>query len=282
MYHSKATRKSEVHFFSSDMKSTTEAKRKREDDLRGAIDKHELFLLFQPRICLNSGLITGFEALMRWRHPALGVLLPPSFLAEAEENGLIIPTGNCVLELACRVLQSLRDLGFAKLPVAVNASYREFARPHYVEHIADALARHGVAPASLELELREEALNANHHLGLDVMSQLRELGVLRTVDAFGDGMSDVNYLQRLPLTHVKMARNVVQAISAENSGGAVAKILIDLGHNLGVPVIAKGVETRSQVGFLKAHRCDQMQGVFFSEPIGAESLQDLLVAAPAA
>ncbi|NHZ89121.1 EAL domain-containing protein [Massilia sp. CCM 8733] len=282
MYHAKAANTGEVHFFSSDMKSTTQAKQKLEDGMRGALERHELFLLYQPQICLRSGRIQGLEALLRWRHPELGVLAPASFLPEAEETGMIVAIGDYVLEEACLFMQRMGSAGFAPLPVAVNASGREFSQPHYAEHIAAILAAHKIAPSQLELELREESLNINPHLSVEVVSQLRDLGVLRSLDAFGDSSSNLNFLQKLPLTHVKLAKMAVHQITADARSGAVAKALIDVGHDLGARVIAKGVETRVQMEFLRANLCDELQGTYFSAPLAEHALHDMLVAAPAA
>ncbi|NHZ37374.1 bifunctional diguanylate cyclase/phosphodiesterase [Massilia rubra] len=282
MYHAKAARTGEVHFFSADMKSTTQAKQKLEDAMRGALERHEMFLLYQPQICLRRGHILGLEALLRWRHPELGVLAPASFLPEAEESGMIVAIGDYVLDEACLFMQRMGSAGFAPLPVAVNASVREFSQPHYAEHIAGILATHKIAPSQLELELREESLNANAHLSVEVVSQLRDLGVLRSLDAFGDASTNLNFLQKLPLTHVKLAKVAVHQITADARSGAMAKALIDVGHDLGARVIAKGVETRLQMEFLRANHCDELQGTYFSAPLAEHALHAMLVAAPAA
>ena len=276
MYHAKVSKTGEAHFFSPDMKSTTDAKQKLEDDLRGAIDRDELFLLFQPKICLRTGRVAGLEALLRWRHPEQGILAPPSFLPEAEENGVVIQIGEYVLEQVCHFIRRMCDAHMAQLPIAVNVSYREFSRQDFVQSVACMLSRCKLAPDSLELELREDGLNANQHLAVDVVSQLRELGVRRSIDAFGDGMSDLNFLQKLPLTHVKLAKVAVHQISAQARSGVVAKALIDVGHDLGVQVIAKGVESQVQVEFLKLNGCDEMQGVYFSEPLPETAVHGLL------
>lgn len=280
MYQAKSTKKTGVHFFSPEMKSSTEAKQKLEGDMRVALDNEELFLLYQPKVCVTSGRIRGLEALLRWRHPELGVLLPGAFLAEAEENGMIIPFGNFVLDQACAFLQRMQHDGLPLLPVSVNVSYREFSRHHYTEHIGAILSRSELAPASLEFELREEGLNKNHDLGREVMSQLCELGVARAVDAFGAGLSDLHYLQQLPLTHLKIAKTAIQQIGQDGRSGAVAKALIDVGHDLGLAVIAKGVETRAQMAFLQENRCDQLQGRVFSEPLPESALHGLLAHSP--
>ncbi|MDB5952118.1 MAG: bifunctional diguanylate cyclase/phosphodiesterase [Massilia sp.] len=281
MYHAKANRKNDVHFFSSDMKTTSEAKQRFEDSMRGAVEKNELFLMFQPKICLQSGRIRGFEALLRWNHPEQGLLLPASFLPEAEENGMIVPFGALVLEQACTFLQRLAKAGFADLPVSINVSQREYSTPHFVERTADVLALFGLAPSCLEVELREEALVSNHLLGAEVVAQLSKLGVLRSVDAFGHGVSDLNYLQTLPLSHLKLDKVAVHQISPQTRTGPMAKCLIDIGHNMNLSVIAECVETRAQMDFLRTNGCDQMQGLYFKEPLSAEAAEQFLVAASA-
>jgi diguanylate cyclase (GGDEF)-like protein/PAS domain S-box-containing protein len=276
MYHAKAARKNEVHFFSADMKTTSEAKQRFEDTMREAVEKNELFLLFQPKICLQSGRIKGFEALLRWNHAERGLLLPAAFLPEAEENGMIVPFGNLVLEHACGFLQRLAKAGFADLPVSINVSQHEYGRPHYVDHLAEVLARFRLAPAKLDVEVSEEGLVRNHHLGGEVLRQLSELGVLRSVDAFGNGLSDLNYLQKLPLSHVKLAKVAVHQISPETRSGPMAKSLIDIGHNMNLTVIAECVETRAQMDFLKNNNCDEMQGLYYKEPLSADAAEQLL------
>jgi diguanylate cyclase (GGDEF)-like protein/PAS domain S-box-containing protein len=278
MYHAKSTRKNDVHFFSADMKTTSEAKQRFEDSMRGAVEKNELFLLFQPKICLQSGRIKGFEALLRWNHSEQGLLLPASFLPEAEENGMIVPFGELVLAQTCTFLQRLAKAGFANLPVSVNVSQREYSRPNFVQQTADVLAHFQLAPSSLEVELREEGLVSNHLLGAEVLGQLTELGVLRSVDAFGNGVSDLNYLQKLPLSHVKLAKIAVHQISPQTRTGPMAKSLIDIGHNMSLTVIAECVETRAQMDFLRTNLCDQMQGLYYKEPLSADAAEQLLVA----
>lgn len=282
MYHAKTSKKNEVHFYSADMKSSTQAKQQMEDDMRLALERDELFMLYQPKVCVRSGRICGLEAFLRWRHPQLGIMQPASFLPEAEENGMIVQFGDYVLEQACAAMQRLRQAGLPPLPVAVNVSYREFSRHRFTDRVASVLGRCGLEPDQLELELREEGLNTNHHLGIEVLSQLRDMGVMRSVDAFGDGMCDLNFLQKLPITHLKLAKSAVHQISQEARSGVVCKALIDVAHDLGVQVIAKGVETRVQMEFLRVNDCDQLQGIVFSAPLAEDKLGDLLDANPVA
>ena len=278
MYHAKSNKKNEVHFFSTDMKSSSQARQKMEDDMRGALERKELFLLFQPKVCVRSGRIQGLEAFLRWRHPELGVIAPASFLPEAEENGMIIPFGDHVLEEACATVMRMKLAGLPMLPVSVNVSYREFSRHGFTDRVAAILSVSGLEPQQLELELREAGLNHNHQLGIEVLSQLHDLGVQRSVDAFGDGVCDLNFLQKLPLTHMKLARSAVHQISAAARSGAVCKALIDVGHDLGAQVIAKGVETHLQMEFLRDNDCDELQGLVFSAPLPEDALHALIAA----
>jgi diguanylate cyclase (GGDEF)-like protein/PAS domain S-box-containing protein len=276
MYHAKAGGGHVVHFFSADMKASTEAKQRLETALREALARDELFLLYQPRIDMRSGKVTAFEALLRWRQPDGRVLLPADFLAEAEETGLIVQIGNRVLDQACAFAKRLHQLGFYGVPVAVNASHREYSQHDFVSGIAERLRGHDLPPGSIEVELREDDLIRNPALGLDVSSQMRLLGLPLAVDAFGDGISDLVYLQQLSAGHLKLAKAAVHAISGNGPGSTIAKTLIDIGHNLSMAVVAEAVETRDQADFLRMHGCDQLQGTWFSAPLAVQAAERML------
>ncbi|QJD98720.1 EAL domain-containing protein [Massilia forsythiae] len=272
MYHGKGNPEGGVHFFSADMRSSTEAKHKIERDLRHALDHDELFLLYQPRVAIGSGKITGFEALLRWRHPEQGELAPPRFLAEAEENGLIVQIGQRVLDQGCAFAARLGRLGTGSVPLTVNVSYREYSQPNFVADMAAQLERHRLPPHSLQLDLRMEALVRNPALGRELAAQLREHGVGLSVDAFGSGLCDLGYLQQLEARQVKLDAGTVHALGEGSGGaiGAIAKSLIDIGHNLDMDVIGEAVETRPQMECLKSLGCDQLQGMWFSQPLSAD------------
>jgi EAL domain-containing protein (putative c-di-GMP-specific phosphodiesterase class I) len=244
--------------------------------MREAVERDEMFLMFQPRIDAHSGRVRGFEALLRWRHPEHGVLLPAAFLAEAEENGSIVQIGDKVLEQACAFLQRLREHGYDDLPVSVNVSQREFCQNDYVRGLAQRLERFGLPPELLELELREESLIRNPGLGRELAGQLRALGMSLSVDEFGQGISDLGYLQELTAGHIKLAKSAVHAIANGERGCAIAKTLIDIGHNLKMSVVADAVETRAQLDFLRSNGCDEIQGMWFSEPLEAEDAEQML------
>jgi diguanylate cyclase (GGDEF)-like protein/PAS domain S-box-containing protein len=276
MYNAKATGKSEVHFFSADMKTTAEGKQQRELKMREALDHGDLFVVFQARMSVKTSKITGLEALLRWNHPELGVMMPLSFLGEAEESGLIVQVGNRVLDLACTFIRELRKRGHNDLPIAVNVSHKEYQHQDFLAGIAERLARFGIPGNSLEIDLRERDLIRHPELGREIAFGIQELGVLLSVDEFGAGVFDLSLLQQLSVGHLKIAKEAVHAISTDHRSGALAKTLIDIGRNLGFNVIGAAVETREQMDFLKAHGCEEIQGNYFSEPLSGDAVLQLL------
>jgi diguanylate cyclase (GGDEF)-like protein/PAS domain S-box-containing protein len=274
MYHGKGSGRNDVHFFSADMRSSNDAKRKIEEGLQNALENDELFLLYQPRISLRTGQVMGFEALLRWRHPEHGVLPPSRFLPEAEEIGVIVPIGQRVLDQACAFAVQLRQGGVRDIPVTVNVSYREYSQGGFAETLAELLARHALPADSLEIDLPLDGLLRNPGLGRDLSQQLRTLGVRLSVDGFGGGLCDLAYLQQLQAGQLKLCRSSVHGI--QDGSSPLVKSLIDIGHNLNMEVVGEAVETRPQMDFLKLHGCDQMQGIWFSEPLAAEAAQQML------
>jgi len=260
-----------LHFYSTEMRSASEARAILAGSMKNALDDDELFLLFQPRMDARSGKVRGFEALLRWRHPEHGVMLPAAFLAEAEESGLIVEIGNRVLDRACAFARELRHAGYTALPVAVNVSHREYSRPSFIAGIAERMSRYGLPPGTLEIEIPEADLIRNPGLGRDLASQLRDVGAMLSIDQFGRGISDLNFLQQLSVRQVKLSKTAVHDIADHGRGGSLAKALIDIGRNLDITVVGEAVETEAQVEFLRSHGCDQMQGQWFSEPLSAEA-----------
>jgi diguanylate cyclase (GGDEF)-like protein/PAS domain S-box-containing protein len=274
MYHGKGSGQSDVHFFSADMRSSNDAKRKIEEGLQHALENDELFLLYQPRVSLRTGQVMGFEALLRWNHPEHGVLPPSRFLPEAEEIGAIVPIGHRVLEQACAFAAQLRQGGVHKVPVTVNVSYREYSQGGFSELLSELLARHDLPADSLQIDLPLDALLRNPGLGRDLSQQLRTLGVRVSVDGFGSGLCDLAYVQQLQAGQLKLSRASVHGIV--DGGSPLVKSLIDIGHNLNMEVVGEAVENRTQMDFLKLHGCDEMQGIWFSEPLAAEAAQQML------
>ncbi|WP_296943637.1 bifunctional diguanylate cyclase/phosphodiesterase [uncultured Massilia sp.] len=274
MYQGKANGRNDVHYFSADMRAGTEAKRRLQAALREALDRNELFLVYQPRIAVRSGKVSGFEALLRWRHPEQGVLPPAGFLAEAEEMGIMVQIGGQVLDQACAFAAALRASHLPDVPVAVNVSYREYSQPGFLAGLAERLARHGLPPHALQLDLQIDGLIRNPSLGRELAGQLRDMGVDLSVDGFGAGLCDLGFLQQLAARQVRLAQSAVHAIA--DGGAALAKSLIDIGHNLDMEVIGAAVETRPQLDFLASNGCDQVQGMWFSEPLPEDAARQML------
>lgn len=265
-----------VHFFSSEMRAASEARAALAGSMKNALESDELFLLFQPRMDTRSGKVRGFEALVRWRHPEHGVMLPAAFLAEAEESGQIVEIGNWVLDRACAFACELRHAGYTALPVAVNVSHREYSRPTFIAGIAERMSRYGLPPGTLEIEIPEADLIRNPGLGRDLAAQLRDVGAMLSIDQFGRGISDLNFLQQLSVRQLKLSKMAVHNIANHGHGGSLAKALINIGRNLDITVVGEAVETEAQVEFLRNHGCDQMQGQWFSEPLSADAACHLL------
>lgn len=279
MYHAKATGRNEIYFFSNDMKSTTEARQRLDACMSHAIERGELFMLYQPCIDARSNRVTCFEALLRWRHPEHGVLLPSAFLAEAEENGRIVEFGAWVLDQACAFLRDLKEIGVSDVPVTVNVSAREYGQHDFVAKIASRLVAHGLTPGSLQIELREETVMRNPGQVRDLALQLRALGLTLSIDEFGQGMTDLGFLRELSVGQLKLSKQSVHAIAADEpdgDGSTMARTLIDIGHNLRMQVIGEAVETRAQREFLTVHGCEALQGVLLSEPVTVEAARDLV------
>jgi EAL domain-containing protein (putative c-di-GMP-specific phosphodiesterase class I) len=235
-----------------------------------------MFLLYQPRIDIRSNMVKGFEALLRWRHPEHGVMLPAAFLQDAEESGCIVRIGQLVVEHACAFLQRLRCSGYNDVQVSINFSQREYAQHDFVQGIVARLDRCGLPRECLQIELRADGLMRNPGLGREVASQLHTMGLALSVDEFGDGVSDLNYLEQLSPRQIQMAKATVHAIVDGAKRSAVAKSVIDIGHNLGMKVVGEAVQTRAQMEFLRAHGCDQLQGSWFSEPVSADAAEAML------
>ena len=276
MYQSKHGGPDAVHFYSPAMANTTAARRHMEQALREALDRDDLYLLFQPNVSVETGKILGLEALLRWRHPERGELLPADFLPEAEENGLIVPLGRRVLEEVCGTLRYLADLGYPDLPISVNASSREFTQRDYLLHLGRRIAHHGVNPSSLSLELHEEQLMHDPEQAQRLANGLQELGIGLSVDEFGAGLNNLSCLRQLPVSQLKMTRRRVQEIGATPSDGMLAKTMLDIGHNLNIRVVATGVETQDQHDFLAANGCSSMQGNYISRPMARPALAEWL------
>jgi diguanylate cyclase (GGDEF)-like protein/PAS domain S-box-containing protein len=247
-----------------------------ENDLRHALQRDELFLEFQPRVDLRDGSLQGAEALVRWRHPRHGVLLPGAFIALAEETGLIGRLGEWVLARACRDIQRWREQGVPAFPVAVNLSPRQFRQRDIVQRIGGILRAAGVAAELIELEITETSLMQHTEQTLATLHGLRGMGLRLSIDDFGTGYSSLNYLRRFPVSQLKVDRSFVHDIGADPANAAIVSTVAALARALGLSVVAEGVETAAQLGAVRHCGCEQAQGFLFSRPVPADEVPALV------
>jgi EAL domain-containing protein (putative c-di-GMP-specific phosphodiesterase class I) len=239
--------------------------------LRKVIDRHELRLVFQPRLSLTAQRITGVEALLRWSSPEHGEIPPTQFIPLAEESGLILEIGEWVLREACRTLQRWRELGLTDLTMAVNVSALQLLRGDLPDVVSRALADTGVPAHRLELELTESVLMANAQGTADTLNAFRELGVGLAVDDFGTGYSSLAYLKRLPITTLKIDKEFIGDITHDADDEAITSTVIAMAHSLELTVVAEGVETIAQMQFLREHACDEIQGFWLARPLESDA-----------
>jgi diguanylate cyclase (GGDEF)-like protein len=247
-----------------------------ETDLRRALERNELLLHYQPKINLETGTITGAEALLRWKHPVRGMILPGIFIPLAEETGLIQPIGEWVLQHICHQIKSWQAQGLPIVPIAANLSARQFRTDDLGETVRRILQDSGLPPHLLELELTESMIMRDPQSAAATMQQLNTLGVSLALDDFGTGYSSLNYLRRFPVDCLKIDRSFISDVADDPSAAAVATSIIAIAHSLGLQAVAEGVETREQLEFLRECGCDSYQGYYFSAPLGAADFTEML------
>jgi predicted signal transduction protein with EAL and GGDEF domain len=240
-------------------------------DLRQAIDRGQLELHYQPEVDLRTGVISGVEALVRWRHPVEGLLMPDQFIGLAEHTGIIRPLGLWVLAAAVEQVAVWQDEGRA-IPVSVNLSMRNLHDPVLVDTVADLLQAHATDPSLLKFEITESTLMADPELALRVVRQLTAIGLSLAIDDFGTGYSSLAYLRRLPLKELKIDRSFVLDLVAEENARVIVRSTIDLGHNLGLKVVAEGVEDEATLAIVRDAGCDLVQGNLLCPAVPAPEL----------
>jgi diguanylate cyclase (GGDEF)-like protein/PAS domain S-box-containing protein len=252
-----------------------------ETDLRRAIDRQELRVFYQPIVSLYTGKIVGCEALVRWQHPQRGLITPDQFIPIAEETGLIIPIGQWVLQQACQQLKQWQQRFPSRLPLtmSVNLSAKQFSQPDLAQHIAHVLQRTGIEPATLKLEITESGMMQNDQSSAELLDHLQQLRVQLCVDDFGTGYSSLSRLHHFPINTLKIDRAFIRAM-ATGEDTEIVRAIITLAQNLGMEVVAEGVETLSQWVQLRHLGCDFGQGYFFAKPLDAEAAEALLMSAP--
>ncbi len=264
-------------FFEDGLDTALRERKALEQDLLHALERGELELEYQPQFDIRSRRMFGVEALLRWRHPERGRIGPDQFIPLAEDTGLIIPIGRWVLEQACRQAVAWHRQGAAGLRIAVNLSPVQFRDPQLVDQIAGILEQSGLPPALLELEITERVLLAETEGNLEVLGQLKHLGVRISIDDFGIGHSSFNYLRCFPFDEIKLDRSFVGALSHDPSSQAILRAFLTLGRGLGLDSIAEGVESAEQLSVLDAEGCHLAQGYYFSPPVHPREI-DAMVA----
>jgi len=278
MYRAKEQGRGIFQFYTADLNVRIGERLELESNLRRALARGQLELDYQPRYDLG-GAITGCEALIRWRWPGRGVIEPARFIPIAEEIGLISEIGRWVLKSACAQNKSWQDAGLPPIVVSVNVSPRQFRRGDLVSAVADALVETGLDPRWLEIEITEGMMMHDREHAAEVLRAVKALGVQIAVDDFGTGYSSLSYLKRFPVDRLKIDRSFVQDISASGDDATIVRAIVALGHNLGLKVVAEGVETDAQVRFLREQHCDELQGYLLSRPVPPERMPELIRAA---
>ncbi|MEH6562674.1 MAG: GGDEF domain-containing phosphodiesterase, partial [Marinobacter sp.] len=276
LYRAKEQGRNTYQFYTEGMQEREVLRLELEKDLSQALANNEFVLHYQPQLNLDNGEITSVEALIRWQHPRRGLLAPGEFIPLAEESGRITDIGQWVVMAACQQLAAWKGTRFENLRVAVNLSGRELDDENLVERIRKALETEGIPADRLEVELTEEIFIQNIEHNLGQLSRLHDLGVHLAIDDFGVGYSSLAYLRDFPVDLLKIDRSFITNVTERHDDAVITRAVINLAHNLGLRVVAEGVETQAQLDFLKNHRCNMAQGYLISRPVSAADLEQAL------
>jgi diguanylate cyclase (GGDEF)-like protein len=278
MYRAKALGKTRFEVFAAGMLTEAVNRLQLESDLITALDNQEFLLYYQPIVSLQSGVLAGFEALVRWRQKDRGFVLPSAFIPAAEETGLIMALGQWIFREACRQLRQWQELfpQHQHLTMSINLSNRQFSQPDLVTQIAAALEETQVSGECIRLEITESMVMGDVDRAIDLMLQLKSLDLKLAIDDFGTGYSSLSYLHRFPMDTLKVDKSFVGRLENSNEDRAIIHTILNLGQQLGLAVVAEGIETEAQVAMLKQEGCDYGQGYFFAKPLGHEAVEVLL------
>jgi diguanylate cyclase (GGDEF)-like protein/PAS domain S-box-containing protein len=276
MYRAKKLGRNNFQFYTPAMNEESLERVRIESALRNALERNEFVLHYQPQVDLQTGQIVGMEALIRWKHPELGMVPPNRFIGVAEDTGLIVPIGAWVMRTACAQNKAWQDAGLGRLRVAVNLSARQFSAAELLPGIEQVLLDTGLDPSCLELELTESLFMSDVTPAVELLHRMKSLGIQLSIDDFGTGYSSFSYLSRFPIDVLKIDRSFVNDITIDANDAAIVASIIALAHNLRLSVIAEGVETAEQLDYLRHQGCDEMQGYYFSRPLPAHEFEQLL------
>ena len=277
MFQAKEHGPSIYQFYLPQMNERAVARLKMETQLRGALARREFVLHYQPKASLTTGNITGFEALLRWQHPAHGLVPPLQFISVLEDTGLIVSVGEWVVRTVCEQIRKWQDQGLALHPISVNLSARQFQQQDLDTIIGKTLESTEIDPRLLEFELTESVLMKEAETAANALQNLKSFGVQISMDDFGTGYSSLAYLKRFPLDVLKIDRAFIRDVTTDPDDATITVAMIKLAHSLGLKVVAEGVETRAQLHFLIENGCDEMQGYYFSRPLPLETASRALI-----
>ncbi len=275
MYAAKESGGSGYRFFTEEMNRKALFRMKMESSLRKAMDRNELLLYYQPLVN-ETNRIVGMEALLRWHHPELGLILPGDFIRITEETGIIVPMGRWVLQTACNQTKRWHDMGFTDLFVAVNISARQLQEPDFEQMVMHIIDESGLPAACLQLEVTESSVIQTPEVCITKMNRLKARGVTFSIDDFGTGYSSLSYLKRFPIDTLKIDRSFVSDAMTNKGDREIIKTIIAMARSLNIDAVAEGVETKEQKAFLASYGCNNMQGYLFAHPVPVEQFKDLL------
>jgi len=280
MYHAKERGGGRFEFYTEDMNAAIQRRTALEERLRTALEEDGFVLHYQPQFDLTRGRIIGAEALLRWRHPELGLVSPSHFLPIAEETGLIVPIGDWILRTACDQNASWGRAGHRGLRVAVNVSSQQFLEAGFADVVRKALEESDLPPVSLELEITESSLLRDVEVTVNTLRRLKDLGVRLSIDDFGTGYSALAYLKRLPIDVLKIDQSFVRALATDPADATIVSTIVQMAHALNLATVGEGVETPEQMQLLASYGCNRMQGYLFGEATEPDELTRLLSAPP--
>jgi predicted signal transduction protein with EAL and GGDEF domain len=276
MYRAKERGRNTHQFFTPALGASLRTRISQEKSLRKALEREEFVLHYQPQFELDGERLCSLEALVRWRHPRLGLIGPDQFIPSAEMSGLIVGLGDWVLETACREVRAWQEI-VPGLRLAVNLSARQFHQTALATKIREALDRTGLSPDDLEIEITESVAMSDAALSVQILEELGRAGVRLAVDDFGTGYSSLGYLRRFPLDTLKIDKSFVREIMVEPDDATIVRTVIGMAHSLGLEVCAEGVETSEQLAFLRQEQCDRAQGFLYGRPMAAPDFRAFLI-----
>jgi EAL domain-containing protein (putative c-di-GMP-specific phosphodiesterase class I) len=278
MYRAKSLGKARYEVFDNEMRAHAMARLQLETDLRRAVERQEFQIQYQPIMALETGRVTGFEALLRWQHPERGLVPPTEFIPVAEETGLVIPIGWWVLREACRQMREWQAQFpmHPPLTISVNLSSKQFMQSDLTGQIEQILQETGLDPRSLRLEITESTIMEDPGSTAALLSQVRALGVQVQLDDFGTGYSSLSYLHQFPIDTIKIDRSFVKRIEEDGNNSEIVRTIVTLARNLAMNVIAEGIETATQLAHLGVMECEYGQGYYISRPLDREVAETLI------